>query len=144
MDLSSGDKVIGVKMLRIICAIWLTVGTGAAMFAPSNSASAQTADPSSEQWRNARTVKGLKPDERARFEAECKSADQSAQNECIVTRAFVVQCQAVVDKRLDPTLLWAYPGSFIVKYLSPNEKPIVLQALRESTAALESAYGKRK
>lgn len=139
-----GCRVISMKLLRTICAILLIAGAGAVMFASSNSASAQAADPNSEQSRNARIVKRLKPDERARFEAECKSAAQQEQNECVVTRAFVVQCRAVVDKRLEPTLLWAYPGNFIVKYLSPDEKPMVLQALRESTAALESLAGKSK
>jgi hypothetical protein len=133
------------KMLRMVWAILLTVGADAATFAPSNSASAQAVAASPEQQsNNERMVRRLKPDERARFTAECKSAAESEQNECMVTRAFVVQCRAVVDKRLDPTLLWAYPGNFIVKYLSPDEKPIVLQALRESASALESTYGKHK
>jgi hypothetical protein len=75
-----GCRVISMKLLRTICAILLIAGAGAVMFASSNSASAQAAGPNSEQWRNARTVKRLKPDERARFEAECKSAAQSEQN----------------------------------------------------------------
>jgi hypothetical protein len=137
--------MLGVKWLRTIGTILLTAGTALAMSAPSNCASAQETAATPEQASaNERMVKRLKPDERARFAAECTSAAQSEQNECMVARAFVVQCQAVVDKKLDPILLWAFPGNFIVKYLSPSEKPIVLQALKDSTAALESAAGKRR
>ena len=136
----------GQRALQLTCTILLIAG--ATIIAQANCASAQSTSPSPETTPsiaaagNARIVSQLTPDERARFGAECKSEYSSEQNECIVTRAFVVQCHAVVDGRLDPTMLWAFPGPFILKYLSPAEKPIVLQALRESTTALESLNSK--
>jgi hypothetical protein len=136
------------KLLRITFAIFLATGADASTFARLSTAFAQAGGASSSQTQssdaaamNALLVAHLKPDERARFADECKSVAQSEQINCIVTRAFTAQCRAVIDKRLEPELLMAYPGSFVVKYLSPDEKPIVLQALRESTAALEGPMG---
>ena len=146
MTRASSKSAFGQKALQLICTILLI--NGIAIVAQTSTAHAQATSPSSETPSsiaaagNARIVSQFTPDERARFGVECKSVAPSDQNECLVTRAFMVQCQDVVDKRLDPTLLWAFPGPFVLKYLSPAEKPIVLQALRESTAALESLNGK--
>lgn len=72
-------------------------------------------------------------------EAFCTQVTAAEQTSCIVTRDYVAVCKALVNKEIAPILLPAFPAkTFDVKYLRPDEKPIVLVALQQSNAALDA------
>ena len=79
-------------------------------------------------------------------EAFCAQVPAEGHSSCIITRDYVVVCKAVVNKELSPIELPAYPrGNFKIEYLRDSEKPVVLDAWQQSTAALEALnakYGK--
>lgn len=72
----------------------------------------------------------------AESKKSCLPVPQAEHARCIATRDYVSKAKAVVDGHLDPIKLPSKPKGFSNKYVTPNEKTIIDDAVTKSVAAM--------